>query len=55
MNPIVEGIPATVKKEVVKELDDVFFPTKPIVPFIRATQDRIVLEVQRGCIKAKWY
>lgn len=51
MNPIVEGIPATVKKEVVKELDDVFFPTKPIVPFIRATQDRIVLEVQRGCIR----
>ncbi len=51
MLPVVSGIPTTVKKEVVKELDDVFFPTKPIVPFIRATQDRIVLEVQRGCIR----
>lgn len=51
MHPSVEGVPCTVKKEVVKELDDVFFPTKPIVPFIRATQDRIVLEVQRGCIR----
>lgn len=51
MLPSVEGVPATIKKEVVRELDDVFFPTKPIVPFIRATQDRIVLEVQRGCIR----
>jgi len=51
MLPIEEGVPKTIKKEVVKELDDVFFPTKPIVPFIRATQDRIVLEVQRGCIR----
>lgn len=51
MLPNCAGVPATIKKEVVTELDDIFFPTKPIVPFIRATQDRIVLEVQRGCIR----
>ena len=27
------------------------YPEKPIVPFIKATQDRIVLEIQRGCIR----
>ncbi len=43
--------PDTVKKVVVENLDDTFYPTKPIVPFIRATQDRIVLEVMRGCIR----
>lgn len=51
MNALYDDIPLTVKKEIVKNLDDVFYPTKPIVPFIRATQDRIVLEVQRGCIR----
>ena len=25
--------------------------TKPLVPFVRATQDRVVLEIQRGCIR----
>ena len=24
---------------------------KPVVPFIKATQDRVVLEIQRGCIR----
>ena len=27
------------------------YPEKPIVPFIKATQDRVVLEIQRGCIR----
>ena len=27
------------------------YPEKPVVPFIRATQDRVVLEIQRGCIR----
>lgn len=51
MVPLYDGVPKTVKKEIVKNMDEVFYPTKPVVPFIRATQDRIVLEVQRGCIR----
>lgn len=51
MDPIYEDVPDKVKKEVVADLDDTFYPLKPIVPFIRAVQDRIVLEVQRGCIR----
>lgn len=51
MKPVYDDVPRTVKKEVVKNLDDTFYPLKPVVPFIRAVQDRIVLEVQRGCIR----
>ncbi len=43
--------PATVKKQVEMKLSDTYYPTKPLVPFIRATQDRVVLEIQRGCIR----
>ena len=28
-----------------------YYPRKPVVPFIKATQDRVVLEIQRGCIR----
>ncbi|MGN0346306.1 MAG: TIGR03960 family B12-binding radical SAM protein [Lachnospiraceae bacterium] len=49
--PKYEDLPEKIQKVVVKNLDDTFYPLKPIVPFIRATQDRIVLEVQRGCIR----
>lgn len=41
----------TVKKQVVTDLSDTYYPTKPLVPYIRATQDRVVLEIQRGCIR----
>ncbi|RKD28470.1 TIGR03960 family B12-binding radical SAM protein [Lacrimispora algidixylanolytica] len=40
-----------VTKQVVNNMDDAFFIDNPIVPFIKATQDRVVLELQRGCIR----
>ncbi len=43
--------PLTVKKQIVMDMDDVSYPDKPLVPFIRVTQDRVVLEVMRGCIR----
>lgn len=46
-----EGIPATVTKEVVVNMDDATYIENPIVPFIKITQDRVVLEIQRGCIR----
>lgn len=46
-----EGIPERVRKEIVVELDDAPYMEKPIVPFIKVTQDRVVLEIQRGCIR----
>ena len=49
--PIVEGVPEKIKKQVVMNLDEVPYPMKPVVPFIKATQDRVVLEIMRGCIR----
>lgn len=41
----------TITKQLVVDMDDVFYIEKPVVPFIKATQDRVVLEIQRGCIR----
>ncbi len=40
-----------IDKQIVMDISDTYYPEKPIVPFIKATQDRIVLEIQRGCIR----
>ncbi len=49
--PVVENIPARIRKEVETELTDACYPLKPVVPYIKVTQDRVVLEIQRGCIR----
>ncbi len=49
--PTEEGIPATVTKELAMDVSGVFYPMKPVVPYIKVTQDRVVLEIQRGCIR----
>lgn len=40
-----------IRRQVVVDMDKVSYPTKPVVPFIKVTQDRVVLEVMRGCIR----
>ena len=50
-SPINENVPATVKKGLVPEMDNTTYPMKPVVPYIKVTQDRVVLEIQRGCIR----
>ena len=49
--PTEEWIPATIRKELVTDMTDSFYPMKPVVPYIKVTQDRVVLEIQRGCIR----
>ncbi len=44
-------VPPRVKKQVDMDLNHSVYPDKPVVPFIKATQDRMVLEIQRGCIR----
>ncbi|MGN0244026.1 MAG: TIGR03960 family B12-binding radical SAM protein [Lachnospiraceae bacterium] len=51
MIPRYEGVPVKVRKEVEMNLSDTCYPVKPVVPYIKATQDRVVLEIQRGCIR----
>ncbi|MCD8149473.1 MAG: TIGR03960 family B12-binding radical SAM protein [Clostridiales bacterium] len=50
-SPLYEDVPRTIQRQVVEDLSDVVYPDKPLVPFIKITQDRVVLEIQRGCIR----
>ena len=49
--PVNPHAPKTVKKQVVMDVTDSVYPMSPVVPYIKATQDRVVLEIQRGCIR----
>ncbi|MCC3385881.1 TIGR03960 family B12-binding radical SAM protein [Enterocloster citroniae] len=40
-----------ITKQVVRNMDDVGYIETPLVPFMKVTQDRVVLEIQRGCIR----
>ena len=51
MEPVYDDIPKKIEKQVVTELTASGYPYKPVVPFLKVTQDRVVLEVQRGCIR----
>ena len=45
------GAPATVTKRIVHDMDQAWYPTKTIVPSTEIVQDRITLELFRGCIR----
>lgn len=49
--PLIENIPVKIEKQVVTDMTEATYPQKPVVPFIKVTQDRVVLEIQRGCIR----
>jgi radical SAM family uncharacterized protein len=49
--PTEPDMPKTIMKELETDLSDTYYPKKPVVPFIKVTQDRVVLEIQRGCIR----
>ncbi len=46
-----DGAPEKVKKRIIENLDESFYPTKPIVPSTEIVHDRISLELFRGCIR----
>lgn len=45
-------IPAVIKKRVVNNFNEAYFPVQPIVPNIDCVHDRITLEVFRGCMRS---
>ena len=51
MTPNNPHAPEKVVKQLVMEMSETYYPEKPIVPYLRATQDRVVLEIMRGCIR----
>ena len=49
--PKYPDVPARVRKRIVKDLDTMYFPDKLVMPYLETVQDRIMLEVFRGCIR----
>ena len=49
--PKYPDVPKTVTKQIAMDVSDICYPEKPVVPFIKVTQDRVVLEILRGCIR----
>ena len=47
-----EGAPKVVLKRIMRDMDKAYYPTKTIVPSTEIVQDRVSLELFRGCIRA---
>ncbi|MCX5716628.1 MAG: radical SAM protein, partial [Candidatus Omnitrophica bacterium] len=45
----VPKFPKEIKRRIVKDLDNAFYPVKEPVPYIQIIHDRITLEIMRGC------
>ena len=46
-----EGAPKVVLKRIMRDMDKDYYPTKTIVPSTEIVQDRVSLELFRGCIR----
>ncbi|AQS59953.1 TIGR03960 family B12-binding radical SAM protein [Desulforamulus ferrireducens] len=51
VTPLHEDVPAKIGKRIVRDFDQVDFPTKPIVPTMGVVHDRVMVEVLRGCTR----
>lgn len=50
IEPLLEGYTG-VRKRVVSDLDQAYYPEKPILPNTKVIHDRVGVEVQRGCVR----
>ncbi len=46
-----EGVPATVRKRIVRDMDTAYYPESFVVPFVDIVHDRAMSEIFRGCIR----
>ena len=49
IKPNIEGIPAKIRKRIIKDMNKVYYPDRIIVPYTGIVHDRIMLEIFRGC------
>ncbi len=49
--PKYDDVPKVIKKRIVRDFENSFYPTNPVIPHVEAVHDRTVLEVFRGCIR----
>ena len=47
----ISDAPKTVKKRIISDLDNCFYPTNFITPYIEIVHDRVMQEIFRGCIR----
>jgi len=50
-DPIRDDVPPRIIRQLVWDVDNLDYPTKPIIPFVEVVHDRISLEVMRGCTR----
>lgn len=46
-----DGAPEIIRKRIIRDLDKVYYPENFVVPFTEIVQDRVSVEVLRGCIR----
>lgn len=46
-----DGAPAVIKKRIMKDMNQSYYPKNFVVPFIDTVHDRAIVEVMRGCIR----
>ena len=51
INPVREGVPDKVIWQDVLDFENSPYPMKPVIPYLKVTQDRVGLEIMRGCIR----
>ena len=51
ITPQYPDVPAKVRRRVVADVDHTVVPTAPVMPYIETVQDRVTLEVFRGCVR----
>ena len=49
--PLYPDVPEVITKQIVMDLNAAPYPDRPLIPYIKVTQDRVALEIQRGCIR----
>lgn len=50
-----ESLPARVRKNAVANLNDTYFPTRQILPYVETVHDRVTVEIMRGCTEGCRY
>jgi len=49
VRPLHDGLPERIRPAIVADLNSVSPPRSPVVPFVACVQDRMVVEIMRGC------
>ena len=51
IEPNKDGVPAKIRKRIIKDMDKAYYPDSFVVPFMDIVHNRVMLEIFRGCIR----